>query len=268
MNKVLDKIRLKTFDEVRSSWELGCTSPSAPPQLDLEVEKLLQPPNLKEFLNSTIILTRWPQAIIEHLSNMALDNLVKRLPHLLMSIDSLIDLVDDSIAMPSYARHIFKAATILKKLILKKYSGVLKSEALLITEPAQPCFDVLDSFVQHIMTAMVIIGAAGELKEESNEPSLEHDQELQEIGNDNPRRASRRSSIASGVGDLKAPLTGAKEENNTPKHQTSDRPTDHPDSELQGKIKELLKDLSEERSKAISAFDLHLQVSPVHSDQT
>ena len=265
MNKVLDTIRLKTFDEVRSSWELGCTSPSAPPQLDLEVEKLLQPPNLKEFLNSTIILTRWPQAIIEQLSNMALDNLVKRLPHLLMSIDSLIDLVDDSIAMPSYVQHIYDSAIEVKSLIAQKYFSILKTDVLTITEKPQPAFDVLDLFVQHTVTAMVVFGAEKELKK-IPPPEQDHDREQQELDEDVQRRASLYSSLASDIRELRTQLSNAREARKNSANQAFESQTVTCDNLLQEEIQLLLDDLREERSQLLIAFDLNRNVKSSHLD--
>ena len=265
MNKVLDTIRLKTFDEVRSSWELECRTSPIEHQFDLDIEKVHQSSNLKDFQNSTIILVPWPTAIMDHLSTMTVDNLLKRLPHLVMPIDSLIDLVDDSIAMPSYVQHIYDSAIEVKSLIAQKYFSILKTDVLTITEKPQPAFDVLDLFVQHTVTAMVVFGAEKELKK-IPPPEQDHDREQQELDEDVQRRASLYSSLASDIRELRTQLSNAREARKNSANQAFESQTVTCDNLLQEEIQLLLDDLREERSQLLIAFDLNRNVKSSHSD--
>ena len=270
MLKLLDTITLKCFDDTRLSWDLASAMSPLIHQQVLDDEKTHEMSTLKDFLNSTIIMNPWPETIMDHLNTMTLDNLVKRLPFFMNIIDSLIDLVDDSIAMPSSIQHIFDSAIALKDKIAKKYLNIIKIDVLKSTKPPKLNFDVLDHFTLIAVNAMVFLGAVKELENKSREAAAtENPQDYQkrQFDEDILHKAGQFDILWSHTQYLKTQLNKAKEARDHCQNQEIPEQKINGDTLLDDELQELLDDLRNERSQHLSTAKQLEEVESSHSDQ-
>jgi hypothetical protein len=137
-------------------------------QLQEDEENSAQFAHLQDFLNSTTISVQWPEVILKHLDSLKLTSLCERLPLLMVAIDSLLELVDDSIALPQFACHIRESAVEIKELVSQKYFNKLKPDSFRFEMPPEPSFDALDLFVHHIATVMLFFQARVQISSQAN----------------------------------------------------------------------------------------------------